>query len=224
LNSGTSLLLLSILFQLFFQGFQLHAQDESVLQDVQFLPNEFYVGDLVEMRGILPSAGNLRLPEEFPQTDWLQFEDVEIISNPNGSYQVRIRFISFAPGNRTLPTIELGAVSLSGLKIYTQSLVTDDTTTTAAPLGQLLLPGTYSLLLGVLAALIIVPIILYLMIRKIVSQLMQFFIRYRLQRPLKKILAEIKTLRNMGYPPRILYTRMVDNLKNIFNRPNTEGF
>lgn len=118
------------------------AQGYSVLQTV-FLPPRFYVGDRVELRMRLstPAGTAVRAPETLPDSSGIEFQDITVNRRGNET-EVRIVFYPFYPGTQTLPPIDLGGITLSGVKIHTDSLLDTGQEEWRPPRGQVLLPGT----------------------------------------------------------------------------------
>ena len=117
------------------------------VKTVHYLPQEFYVGDLAEIRiQIEPMPGvSLVSPAEMPESSWISFKSVTVDTDKEFP-EIRIRLVSFQPGIRALPPIDLGGAVLQDLKIHTTSVLRDDTVEFAEPFGPVILPGSRLLL------------------------------------------------------------------------------
>ena len=109
------------------------AQGYSVLQTV-FLPPRFYVGDRVELRMRLstPAGTAVRAPETLPDSSGIEFQDITVNRRGNET-EVRIVFYPFYPGTQDASAIDLGGITLSGVKIHTDPFSTPDRKRAAAP-------------------------------------------------------------------------------------------
>ncbi len=142
------------------------AREYSITETV-FVPKEFYVGDIVEMRmrirtggGVVPSE-----PAELPSDDWIRIHEARVVPIA-GEYDVRIRFTSFYPGKRTLPPLRLGEITLDGIEIDTPSLLeARDRPMFVGIMDPLRLPGTSILLALVVGGLFVAPIALIYLVR-----------------------------------------------------------
>ena len=121
-------------------------------EKVVFLPQDFYVGDLVELRIkiILEKGLKISPPESLPDLYWIKIESANVVSSDNG-YELQIFLRSFSPGIRTLPPIRFGDITLRDTRIQTLSVL-EETPTPVFPIKeQLQLPGTnyyFAILIG----------------------------------------------------------------------------
>lgn len=124
-------------------GAALAAQDYTVVS-TSFDPAIYYVGDRVEMSMVIRSAlaDKMVEPKQPPQPSWGVVESVRLLPRADGQ-ELRIVFVSYAAGTRTLPPINLGEVVLEGVNVYVASALGGAASPGLAPLrGQAAVPGT----------------------------------------------------------------------------------
>jgi hypothetical protein len=172
------------------------AADTYEIEQTVFLPPRSYVGDRVELRIRLRTIGDasIQTPEKPPQSEWIDIDTVEVI--PAGdAYEVRIVFASFHPGTQALPPLQLGDVRLEGIRIHTNSVVTEGQSSFEGPRGQVMLPSTRIMLGIAVAAVIALPLLVFQVggfFRRRVSGLVQ---QYRERQPYRKLTRTLKRLR-----------------------------
>jgi hypothetical protein len=140
------------------------------VSEAVFLPPQFYVGDRVELRLRLETDEALRLEpiELVAEKEWLVVEEVRVQPRGPGEAEVRIFFISFYPGNTRLPPLRLGDALLTDIGISTLSaLEKEDASQLRGPREQLALPGTYLKLAAILLAAVAVPLLAFLLSRRL---------------------------------------------------------
>jgi hypothetical protein len=133
------------------------------VRTIHFLPQQFYVGDQVEIRiQIEPLAGiTLVSPTKMPESSGLSFKNIRV--ETEGEYpEIRIRLVSFQPGIRALPAIDLGEAVLQEVKIHTTSVMQDTPLSFVDPFGPVILPGSRLLLVIGSTALLAGPLLLLL--------------------------------------------------------------
>lgn len=132
------------------------------VKETIFLPQDFYVGDVVELRvNFVPEAGmRVRSPSELPMSSWIDIHEVTLVEREEGR-QARIRFSSYAPGTRTLPPIRLGDVVLDSIKIHTRSILDERSPDFVGIKNQLLVPGTRMTIAVLVALLFFGPILIF---------------------------------------------------------------
>ncbi len=134
------------------------------ISQVVFLPQTYYIGDVVEARVVVRATGNLDLmvPGTLPDTDWVDFRSVSVVQRADG-YEIRIVFQPFFVGTRQLPPIDLGSMTVSGVSAVVNSLATEAGQTGPLELqpvrDQILLPGTQLMIALIVIALVGVPVI-----------------------------------------------------------------
>jgi len=137
------------------------AQQTATITDMVLVPPVFTVGDPVEMRVtvVVPEGKELRPIQNLPTQDWLVFRDVQIRNDPP-FYYVTIKFVPFAPGDKLLPPLAMGDVTLDTLRILTTSVLEKTgVATLAPPRDQLALPHTELTLFVLFLLLIVLPVL-----------------------------------------------------------------
>ncbi len=121
----------------------LYAVENARVEDTVFLPQEFYVGDRVELRiSFVPDGGMMvRPPAELPILSWMDLHEATV-TREDTVWEARILFTSYAPGTRSLPPIEMGDVRFDTLKIHTRSILSEEEHEFYGLKNQLLIPGT----------------------------------------------------------------------------------
>ncbi|MFW5827496.1 MAG: hypothetical protein ACOCU4_05370 [Alkalispirochaeta sp.] len=182
--------------------------------DVIFLPQTYYVGDLVEARVVVRSSEDLDLsvPQTLPSTEWVDLREVSIVQRADG-YEVRILFQPFFVGTRQLPAIDLGSFTVSGVSAVVSTLQSEEGELELQPVrDQLLLPGTRALIAAIILAVFGIPLVVVFTGGWITRHVAAFRERYRANRPyrtlqkrLKQLQTEMHELDGKGY-----YIRLVD--------------
>jgi hypothetical protein len=122
------------------------------------VPLRAYVGDTVELRVRLRLDAQvmrtLEAPKKLPSASWLEVRQVRVSLLGGREWEVRILYVSFAPGQAALPPLDLRAITLAALQVHTASILAErKLERPAPPREQLALPGTARrLALAVLAA------------------------------------------------------------------------
>jgi hypothetical protein len=161
-------------------------QDYSI-DSTLFIPPTFYVGDQVELRvEISPTPGTTIIsPRELPELSWMTYHSV-VVDHTESGVIVEIKFSSYHPGTRTLPEIDLGDITLGGMKIHTASLLEERDLSFVNSLGQMILPGTRTLL-AVLGSLIIGgPILVLSVMGNVRRKLLAFLKEQKVKKPYKQ--------------------------------------
>ncbi len=171
----------------------LHSQ--ALLREANFQPAVFYVGDSVELRLVFDLAGPvvIRSPSVIPESDWADIRDVRVEENGK-ELVVVVDFVSFAPGTRTLPTLELGGLTLKDIKVPTHSILQNAHEGTRNLRGQLLLPGTRLALALIFSFVAMAPFIVYALVRLFVAWIRKSRERFRTGRPARRIRRILKKL------------------------------
>lgn len=161
-------------------------QDYSVDRTL-FIPPTFYVGDQVELRvEISPIPGiTIISPRELPELSWMTYHSV-IVNHTENRVIVEIRFSSYHPGTRTLPELDLGDITLGGLKIHTASLLEERDLSFVNSLGQMILPGTRTLLAVLGSLLIGIPILVFSVMGNVRRKLLAFLREQKVKKPYKQ--------------------------------------
>ena len=133
------------------------------VSQVLFLPQTYYVGDIVEARIVVRSAGEIafRIPSELPDTEWVDFRSVQVVPR-TGGYEIRVVFQPFFVGTRQLPAIDLDGFTVDTLSAVVSSLREDGELELEPIRSQILLPGTQLLLALSVTALLAIPLIVFI--------------------------------------------------------------
>jgi hypothetical protein len=200
------------------------------IEQVHFLPPTYFVGDEVEVRiriavkeGFVPAE-----PSELPAPSWVHIRDVRIIPI-SSEYDIRISFSSYDTGTGELPPIALGDITLEGVEIGTESMLSDDTVKIEESFGPALLPGTRLLLALGVGALLIVPVLgffLVIWIRKLIKHIVG---ERKERRPFKKLTLVLNELANSASPAnnREFYIRLTEVFREYLSsrlEMNLRGF
>ena len=172
------------------------AAAQTTVSSIEFTPPTFYVGDRVVMSLELSLDRPLALnePEELPESDWAEI--LQISAGSEGrTAAVTVTFIPFAPGTRTLPDLNLGALTLTDLKVPTRSVLDDRHEGVRSLRGQLLLPGTRLAVALILALLAMAPFLGFNLVRQIWKQFIHLQEVWRMGRPARKLRRILKNLR-----------------------------
>lgn len=126
-----------------------------------FLPQQYYVGDIVEARVVVRGTDALQRDgtNPLPSLPWVEILDVVIVQRADG-HEVRIRFQPFFVGTRRLPPIVLGDVTIDNVSAFVGSVLPEENPEPAGMRDQLLLPGTRLLLVLIVVAVFAVPTVL----------------------------------------------------------------
>ncbi|MBI9107966.1 MAG: hypothetical protein JEZ04_14555 [Spirochaetales bacterium] len=188
-------------------------------EKIVFLPQEFYVGDLVEMRIVVnPSPGvKMRKPERFPDSYWLRIENADVFEL-DGKYELRVFLRSYAPGIRTLPPVQFGDVLLRDIRIQTKSVLDENPAGLSPTAGQMLLPGTNYYIAMLTGIVFILPIILIIFWGRFKSAARDYLIRRIQKRPYKRLVKVLKELEDSlnDKKGKVFYTELIDAVRVYF--------
>ncbi len=135
--------------------------DGQVVSQPVFLPQQYFVGDIVEARVVVRSdtIPEIEIPVELPSQPWVEIVDVSVVQRADG-VEVRIRFQPFFVGTRRLPPIDLGGVTVDSVSAFVGSVLESEEP--AGMRDQLLLPGTRLLIAVLVIAAVGIPVIVVL--------------------------------------------------------------
>lgn len=163
---------------------------------VTFLPQQFYVGDRVEMRAVvrLSRTGEPAVPDPLPRLDWGDLHHIRLV--PRGAeWEVRVIFTAFQPGTQTIPPLNLGAVTVSDLSVHVPSILeTGEYAEPAPPQAQLVLPGTRLWTALLVLLLVLLPLAWIVFFRRGKRYLQELVRRYRERQPYRRLLRVIRQL------------------------------
>ncbi len=190
-------------------------QGQSVVQ-VLFLPQTFYVGDMVEARVVVRSAENLTLtiPENLPVTEWVTIHAVTVVQRADG-FEVRILFQPFFTGTRQLPPIGLGAMELTGVSAFVSTSTTRSDVELEPIQDQVLLPGTRVLVAVTVFILFGLPLIIVLTSRWTRQGLAAAMKWYRERRPYRRLARSLRLLQGEMHDldGKTFYIRLLDEAR-----------
>lgn len=210
-----------LLIFLFFSFTGLSADTGVSVEDVIFIPREYYVGDEVELRIKLKLSEGLEilLPSELPESSWISIKSIELVDDKNNP-ELRIIFASFIPGTRSFPALFLGDIVLNSVKIHTSSLIDTSEKKFIGIAGQLLLPGTklgLSLFVGVL---FLGPVLLIILLGPIKRRI-TFLLKNGTSRgPIKKLNRTLRDLavQKTGISCRRFYIRLSSAVREYLSK------
>jgi hypothetical protein len=187
----SSLLLLSA----FFGVSVVYAVENARVEDTVFLPQEFYVGDRVELRiSFIPDEGMMvRPPAELPVLSWMDLHELTVMRQDT-VWEARILFTSYAPGTRSLPPIEMGDVRFDALKIHTRAILAEEEHEFYGLKNQLLIPGTRFAIIFLVFLLFFGPIIVLNSAGRIHHGFKSLIVAQRGRRPYRRIQRSLKEL------------------------------
>ncbi|MBN1698005.1 MAG: hypothetical protein JW881_10865 [Spirochaetales bacterium] len=159
----------------------LHSQENYSFETITFLPPMYYIGDEVELRlkVVIPDNYEITKTEREINNEWIDVKRILIFPPRKREgkkiYEVRIFFVSFKPGNLSLPDIPLGVIVLKDIQIDTLSVFTGKQRTEklTPPRGQLELPYTW-VKIGLIVLLIILVSVLFVILIVFLPRWMMF--------------------------------------------------
>lgn len=191
------------------------------VSQVVFLPQTFYIGDMVEARVVVRTVETLSLtvPDALPVTEWFTIHSVTIVQRADG-FEARIIFQPFFVGTRQLPVIGLGPMELSGVSVFVSSMVEPGDTDPAPVRDQMLLPGTRFLLALIVIAFVVVPLVILgagKWTRRWIRRLIR---RYRENRPYRRLTKNLRVLQGEMHEldGKRFYIRLLDEARVFFDR------
>jgi hypothetical protein len=191
------------------------ASGQNVAQIV-FIPQTYFIGDLVEARVLVRSSAalDLEIPEQLPEREWLDFRSVSVGRRADG-YEVRIVFQPFFVGTRQLPDLDLGSIVLPGVSAVVSSVGEESELSLYPVRDQLLLPGTQILILAIVLALVGVPLVLFSAggwVRRNVQVLVE---RYRENRPYRALQKGLRSIQSEMHEldGKRFYIRLLDLMR-----------
>ncbi|TVR05255.1 MAG: hypothetical protein EA403_03210 [Spirochaetaceae bacterium] len=162
---------------------------------VTLLPQEFYVGDRVEMRVTLrtTSAVDLLAPGRIPAVEWGEIHQVRLASR-GLDWDIRIVLTSFQPGTRTIPPLDFGGIVVSDLTLHVPSILIDGRRDLASPQPQILPPGTRLWISVIAMVLVVVPLSFLVFLRWGRRSLAEFLVRRRERKPYRRFVRALSLL------------------------------
>jgi len=202
------------------------AQDSSI-DGVSYLPKNFFVGDIVEMRVELPaySVTDIVIPEILPQADWFLYRQVEVQPYGDGII-LRVLFSSYQPGIRLIPPLDLGGFVLSDIRVDTASVLDKENNPLTGTAEPLFLPKT-GLYFGVIVACLLgIPMVIIVLFKGIRGRIKTAIINARRRQPhtrLMKIFRELDR-RILNRDGNLFYTILTEEFKKYLSQRSGEDF
>jgi len=221
-------LLVSLLILLIFMPFISISADTGITGvDTIFLPKKYYVGDKVELRINLKveDGYTLQLPENLPESSWINFHSVEI-SKTDKNPEVRIIITSFIPGTRSLPVLYFGRIVLNSVKIHTSSLIDSPDANFIGIANQLLLPGTKIMLIMVVGTLFLGPLLVLIVLGPFRKKITELVKAGRGRRPFKRLNRILKELEDQKgrISCRRFYIRLSSEVREYLSKRSNIDF
>ena len=221
------ILVLILIFLLFLPVISMSADTGIISVDTIFLPKEYYVGDKVELRIKLNLEDGyiLQLPENLPESSWINFHSVEIIE-ADKNQEVRIVFTSFIPGTRSLPSLNFGKIILNSVKLHTTSLVDSTDNDFVGIADQLLLPGTKLMLVIVVGTLFLGPLLGLILLGPFRRKLTELVKSGRGRRPIKRLNRVLRELEEQSgrISCRRFYIRLSGEVREYLSKRSNIDF
>jgi hypothetical protein len=196
------------------------------IASVTFLPQTFFVGDMVEARVVVRTGENLNLAvqDSLPVTDWVTVHSVTIVQRADG-FEVRIVFQPFFIGTRQLPAINLGPIEIAEVSAFVSSAL--DGEGELRPIrDQVILPGTRLFIGVIMLAIVGIPVVIAVTrtwTRRTVQSVVQWYHDRRpyrrLQRAVRSIQAELEDLDEKSF-----YIRLIDEARIFLESQYHEPF
>ncbi len=197
------------------------AQSYTVTESV-VLPSEYYVGDRAELRVRIStsSSAELSVPAVLPEAAWAVFHDMGLFPIDAQQTEIRISFTAFRPGTQTLPTVDLGGVSLSGLTVRVASVLEEGQTEPAPLEPPMLLPTTRLRMAVFVALLIIGPLLVWMLLRVGRVQVSSLLVRYRQAQPYRRLKKSLTRLESSieELDARSFYIVLLEDIRRYFTR------
>ncbi len=199
------------------------AEEEKLI----FLPPDFYVGDNVEMRLTLYPERGLRVlpPDEIPVANWIDIHDIRL-EQEGSRWEVQIDFTPYAPGTRTIPTMQLGDVVLNDVKLHTKSILQERDFEFFGIKGQVYLPGT-RLAIGLAVFILFFGPVVVLSTAGRVSRAVKRFVSIRTgRRPHKRFMRTLKELdeKQMQMSSRRFYIVLSEELRRYLSSRTKQDY
>lgn len=209
-----------LLFLCLLTALPLCAQQNYQILQMSFLPREFYVGDVVELRIELRlSPGvEIEIPDVLPNAGWFIVRNIQV--QPRGETQeLRISFTSFQPGIRVIPPLEMGAVVLDGIRVDTSSILARGNPDFAPMADPLYLPRTSFFFAVILGALLGLPLFFLFLSKRFAAFFRTYRTTRRRRRPYLHLMKELKELDRtiLNRDGNLFYTRLVGAFKAYFS-------
>ena len=196
------------------------SQKTYVSEKIVFLPQDFFVGDLVEVRVVIkPMPGyHVEKPTKLPDSYWISVENADIV-DLGGKYELRVLLRPYAPGIRTLPPLQFGDIMLRDVRILTRSVLDENQSGFSPPAGQMLLPGTQYYIAILVGVVFILPVLLLVFWGRLRERITDYISRQLKRRPYKRFIRRLDELEaGLGdMKGRGFYTELIEVLREYLS-------
>lgn len=197
------------------------------IEEIIFIPPEFYVGDLVtaEISFYIDPEMEIEIPDPLPDANWLEIDSMSI-NRDNTLAKLTINFTPFQTGIRTMPDIQLGEVVISDFKVSTTSLLDENGSELRGLRDPLYLPGTKVFLVITIIFLFVAPFVFYYLARKIfyrVKRILQRISRRKPYKVLNRLVFKLET-ENKEIDDKDFYTELSDGMREYLSRKSNYDF
>ncbi len=203
------------------QGILGYAESYTVTESV-VLPSEYHVGDRAELRVRVRTAGSVELsvPASLPEAAWAVFHDMRLFPIDAQQTEIRVSFTAFRPGTQTLPAVDLGGITLSGLTVRVASVLEEGRTEPAPLEPPMLLPTTRLRLAAFVALITIGPLLIWMVLRIGRGQVSHLLARYRRAQPYRRLRKSLKRLESSieELDARSYYIVLLEDVRRYFTR------
>lgn len=210
---------LGIIAVLLFIASTSYGEDAYTVENTILLPPTHYIGDVVEARvTVRVNEGiSLSTPETYPSDETCTIHSVSIREEKEKAV-IQITFSPFTIGERQLPPITLGDISLTGITYHTTSLLEEKEVGFQDIRGQLLLPGTYLLVIAITSTLVLFGFAIIPGIRMIKRVITTIITRRRRRIPFIRLSQIIERLRKQieTIDGKTFYAELGSGIKRYF--------
>ncbi len=172
---------------------------EYTISKINFLPQEYYVGDFVELRFIVRTSTpeKIHIPETFPLEDWVVFDEIQVLNHNDGA-EIHIVFRSFYAGTRTLPAVNFDGFILDKVKIETKSILSQTNPGFSEPRGQLYLPGTSVIIIMLVFIFLVIPLFALFLAGRVKKWIRTVITQQKEKKPIKKFYRRLDDLKKQA--------------------------
>lgn len=203
------------------------AVEGAQVEKLIFLPPDFYVGDNVEMRLTLYPEPGLRVlpPEEVPVANWIDIHDVRL-EQDGSRWEVQMDFTTYAPGTRTLPSMQLGDIVLNDVKLHTKSILQERNVDFFGIKGQIYLPGTRLAIGLAIFVLFFGPVVVLSTAGRVSRSVRRFVSIQTGRRPHKRFMRNLKELgeKQMQMSSRRFYIVLSEELRHYLSSRTKQDY
>jgi hypothetical protein len=137
------------------------AQELFTIVDTARLPAASFVGDPVELRYRIRTDAELESSVTPPPVPWGEIRAIQAVRQ-DAFWQLRILAVPYEPGTLSIPQIDLGGVTVDGLSLVVNSVLSDEDALEPV-YGPQVIPGTRAML-AVGAFLLVFPVMILIVV------------------------------------------------------------